>query len=775
MKPFPRILGLFLSLTLAVPNPAFALREQPITEKKSSVLTGLKEALRSNNPAGQLLQLASAALTSTTVSPLAAPIATPPREFPIAAAGLEEEVDIRLKSFGITNRELLTGREVDTSRLQEQSWTMNGIRPEEKGPIFKDLDQIPLRKSTYPPEKLRRFSSGTSSDAVYLGFVDGISHPVVIKIFKSDAQAIHPAMKELVNAQIRDRLGVGARFYGVVELEDGRIGYALQLIPGEGLREPDAGTDFDEIFDRQHRAGLASSSFIRTPSGRLVAYDAGNTITFDDSLRSEFINSSAAGMEEGLTPEQAAEQFELLVWGITMPVTVKLQGFQSDIHFEQGETEVTFTPADPEDSGRWAVLRFLSSLPVEIAVRWHRDVDMEKGEAYLTLQHVKGLPRPTLMEEVRQHIIPGSRMVGAKLDNPLRPGQQTHPFYAFILGRDELPEIFNLDSFAGDEGLTGEMLMSLSPPGLLRFPEVFTQALREKEAGTIVGYSIYIRQEGTITIVDMGIHPDWRNHGVSGALIESLENKLKGYGFASLVVYVRESEADAQELFASHGFDPFEKVAGFFPDENAVLMVKNILHTQAPAAGAEEGMAPSAVEVFRGLFKGGDPKQMVQEPAVAARLQPGDRKTIKVELEKIGADVDSSRNYQSGRVFVQKGAVVPLLPLDIGELPRIEISDDPVVAARQFDEHDATAADLAFLAPAALEKSAEWNAVLQGRLAGIIVTREVVEALEQLVHRDPAYLAAFVSGARKGTGLIMILSIEVDEQTPGQRRLYLYA
>ncbi len=201
------------------------------------------------------------------------------------------------------------------------------------------------------------------------------------------------------------------------------------------------------------------------------------------------------------------------------------------------------------------------------------------------------------------------------------------------------------------------------------------------------------------------------------------------------------------------------------------LALRKIQPTVAEA-GLEE--APSVVEVFQGLFKDGNPARMAGADVIA-RLQTGDRMTIKVELEKIGVDVDSSVNYPDGRLFVQKGAVVPLLPLGLRGVPRIEISDDPAVATQQFDEHKATAADMAFLAPAALQRSAEWDAVLQGRLAGIIVTREALATLEQLVLRDPAYLAAFVAGARQGTGLITILSIEVDEQTPGQRRLYLYA
>ena len=88
MKFFPRIPALFLSLILAVPRSALALREQPIREKKPVVLGGLEEALNGNPD--DLLQLASAALSPAASSSSPVPAWAAGRPKLPRTAGAEE-------------------------------------------------------------------------------------------------------------------------------------------------------------------------------------------------------------------------------------------------------------------------------------------------------------------------------------------------------------------------------------------------------------------------------------------------------------------------------------------------------------------------------------------------------------------------------------------------------------------------------------------------------------------------------------------------------------
>ena len=201
------------------------------------------------------------------------------------------------------------------------------------------------------------------------------------------------------------------------------------------------------------------------------------------------------------------------------------------------------------------------------------------------------------------------------------------------------------------------------------------------------------------------------------------------------------------------------KTVPLFTEPETHALVSQFLQVLPPPAVKAEAGVPAA-QILQGLFK-----------AKAERVV-SNRKTVKVELERLEVNVESAQAPQLGRLFVEDGAAVPAR---LRGLPLLQISEDPLVAKRQFEEQKATMADLAFLAPAALEKSSEWDSVLQGKMAGIIMTREALDTLEQLVLRDPAYLTAFIAGAGKRSGLITILSIEVDESIPSQRRLYLYA
>ncbi len=85
----PRFLALWLILSLSLPNPALALRTGQKAQNEAG-MEELKNALRSDDPAGHLMQLASAVLTTpASVSPVPTP-ATVRSEFPLAAAGAEE-------------------------------------------------------------------------------------------------------------------------------------------------------------------------------------------------------------------------------------------------------------------------------------------------------------------------------------------------------------------------------------------------------------------------------------------------------------------------------------------------------------------------------------------------------------------------------------------------------------------------------------------------------------------------------------------------------------
>ncbi|MBI3616226.1 MAG: hypothetical protein HY211_06895 [Candidatus Omnitrophica bacterium] len=218
-------------------------------------------------------------------------------------------------------------------------------------------------------------------------------------------------------------------------------------------------------------------------------------------------------------------------------------------------------------------------------------------------------------------------------------------------------------------------------------------------------------------------------------------------------------------------------------DQTRNKIEKFLQNYQFPTAGLEEKeavvMERPAVRVFKGSFENGNPARLA-ENEILRRLPSGERVTLEADVDRVSAQP------QVGRIFVQKGASIPPA---LKEWSRVDLPDDLARAEAKLIEvigEQAGPADLALVTPESVSGAgaqAAWNRLFQDyRLPGILMSNEALAALKMLTERDPAYLAAFLvaleqkdsDGKPKG-GLLVILSIEIDEQTPGQRRLFLYA
>ncbi len=227
---------------------------------------------------------------------------------------VEEVTDYLQQAFNIKMREGFRSV-VDAGSLPEVNWTMHAIRPVEKGPVFDLFDAIPVKQLVYPLKILPVLSGeGLYSAGVYLGFVEGIDHPVAVKVLKRVVKDKFYLgyLEELIHAQIIDRLGIGPRFYGVIRLSGEEIGYAMQVIPGREILGLDLEVDQDrrDIRLRTYSAGILCSDRMQTPSGRVVVMDAGNVGISDRDRRDHFIRASREGAE--FPPAAGLEELESL-------------------------------------------------------------------------------------------------------------------------------------------------------------------------------------------------------------------------------------------------------------------------------------------------------------------------------------------------------------------------------------------------------------------------------------------------------------------------------
>lgn len=94
----------------------------------------------------------------------------------------------------------------------------------------------------------------------------------------------------------------------------------------------------------------------------------------------------------------------------------------------------------------------------------------------------------------------------------------------------------------------------------------------------VVGYV------GSQTVIDetdmmnIAVHPDYRNRGVATALIVELTQQLKMFGSKGLMLEVRESNSAAISLYEKHGFVQVGCRRNYYrnPRENALILRKEL-------------------------------------------------------------------------------------------------------------------------------------------------------------------------------------------------------
>lgn len=158
----------------------------------------------------------------------------------------------RLEAFGVAKNEVSEGMintrslEVKEASDPKAAWVMTGLRPEKVGAVIVSVEDLlakplklaaPLTIRTYTEMLFQAIglgSEGRNNAGVFLTFVEGVDHPVVVKLFKEPKNETEETAieRELYMAQFGDIIGLLPEFYGVIA-EQGKIrGYAIQPVGG---------------------------------------------------------------------------------------------------------------------------------------------------------------------------------------------------------------------------------------------------------------------------------------------------------------------------------------------------------------------------------------------------------------------------------------------------------------------------------------------------------------------------------------------------------------
>ncbi len=77
-------------------------------------------------------------------------------------------------------------------------------------------------------------------------------------------------------------------------------------------------------------------------------------------------------------------------------------------------------------------------------------------------------------------------------------------------------------------------------------------------------------------ILNIAVDRDCRRRGVGTSLMEGIEERFRHMDASQVTLEVRESNATARSFYKRRGFNEIGRVKAYYPDEDAVIMSKNL-------------------------------------------------------------------------------------------------------------------------------------------------------------------------------------------------------
>lgn len=114
-------------------------------------------------------------------------------------------------------------------------------------------------------------------------------------------------------------------------------------------------------------------------------------------------------------------------------------------------------------------------------------------------------------------------------------------------------------------------------------PDLFLVAVDEEEiAGYVVGeirkimFSGIPRQFNIGHILNIAVDTGHRHKGIGSSLIEEVERLFGVRNATKVTLEVRESNMGARSFYSRQGYEEIGRVRAYYPDEDAVIMSKNL-------------------------------------------------------------------------------------------------------------------------------------------------------------------------------------------------------
>lgn len=106
------------------------------------------------------------------------------------------------------------------------------------------------------------------------------------------------------------------------------------------------------------------------------------------------------------------------------------------------------------------------------------------------------------------------------------------------------------------------------------YPELFLTAVSN---GYVLGYVAAFATEKRSHVVSLVVRPEYRRLGIGTCLLESLLERLRSNGVAQVLLEVREDNVAAAGLYKRLGFRESRRVARYYEDGCAALVLEKLL------------------------------------------------------------------------------------------------------------------------------------------------------------------------------------------------------
>jgi len=138
------------------------------------------------------------------------------------------------------------------------------------------------------------------------------------------------------------------------------------------------------------------------------------------------------------------------------------------------------------------------------------------------------------------------------------------------LKREDIPEVYEIEklSFAEPHSVASMAAAIMNPA---------CEFWVARDENKIIGFIEFWLMYDESHVIDIAVRPEYRRKGIGKYLMEFLVEKSAEAGAKKIFLEVRPSNTPARSLYKKMGFVESGRRTGYYKDEDAIIMSKNLV------------------------------------------------------------------------------------------------------------------------------------------------------------------------------------------------------